>query len=80
MVKKGQQGHRLVVRGKAPKGSRLKIRLLRRGELVARKRMTTERRRYKARFRVEKAGRYRAVVTARKDGRKLRKRTKAVRV
>jgi predicted acyl esterase len=73
-------GKRLVVRGRAPKGSRLKIRLVRRGETVAKKRKKTERRRWVARFRVERAGRYRAVVTGRKGDRKMRARTKAVRV
>ena len=76
----GKSGKRLVVRGKAPKGSRLKVRLLRRGELLARKRKKTSRRRYVVRFRVERPGRYRAVVIAKKNGVKLRKRTKAVRI
>ena len=77
---KGKSGKRLVVRGKAPKGSRLKIRLLRKGELVARKRLKTERRRWRVRFRVQGTGRYRAVVKGRKGDRVMRTRTKRVRV
>ena len=73
-------GKRVVVRGQAPRGSLLKIRLLRRGKLVARKRMETERRRWVARFRVQRPGRYRAVVRARKGDRVMRTRTKLVRV
>jgi hypothetical protein len=78
-MSESRNGNRLVVRGRAPRGSRLKVRLLRRGEPVARKRKTTSRRRYVVRFRVERPGRYRAVVTAKKNGTKLRKRTRAVR-
>jgi hypothetical protein len=77
---KGTSGNRLVVRGKAPTGSRLKVRLLRKGELVARKRLTTERRRWRVRFRVQETGRYRAVIRARKGDRVMRTRTKVVRV
>jgi hypothetical protein len=77
---KRKGGKRLVVRGKAPKGSKLKVRLLRRGDLVAKKRKKIERRRWKVRFRVRQPGRYRAVVKARKGDLVLRKRTKVVRI
>ena len=79
-LSKSKNGKRLVVRGRAPKGSKLKVRLLRRGELVARKRKTTQRRRWKVRFRVQQTGRYRAVVKLRKGDQVMRKRTKVVRV
>jgi uncharacterized protein len=77
---KSKDGERLIVRGRAPKGSHLKIRLVRRGQTVARKRKTTTRRHWRARFRVEQPGRYRAIVRARKGDWTKRTRTRAVRV
>jgi hypothetical protein len=80
-LKKSRGGKRLVVRGRAPRGSRLKVRLVRRGgKTVAKRRFTTKRRRWVKRFRVERSGRYRAVVTGRKGDRVMRKRTRLVRI
>ncbi|HYH59924.1 MAG TPA: CocE/NonD family hydrolase [Thermoleophilaceae bacterium] len=80
LVKRGG-GKRLVVRGLAPKGTGLKVRLLRRGQAFKAKRVNTgARRRYVARFKVRKAGRYRAVVTTRKAAPKLTARSNRVRV
>jgi predicted acyl esterase len=79
-LSQGKSGKRVFVHIRAPKGSRLKVRVLRRGELVARKRMKTKRRRVVPRFRVQQGGRYRAVVKARKGDWTKRKRTKVVRV
>jgi predicted acyl esterase len=80
-LSQGKSGKRVFLHGRAPKGSRVKIRLLHRGELVARKRIkATKRRRWVRHFRVQKAGRYRAVVKARKGDRRMRKRTKVLRV
>jgi hypothetical protein len=81
-LSRGKSSKRLFVHIRAPKGSRLKIRLLRRGKLVAHKRIKakTKRRRSVVHFRVPRSGRYRAVVKARKGDRVMRARTKRVRV
>ena len=78
---KRDRGRRLVVRGSAPKGTRLKVRLLRGGKTVARKRTKAgPRGRFVARFRVRRAGRYRVIVTTQRAGRTVRVRTKVVRL
>jgi uncharacterized protein len=80
-LSKGKSSKRLFVHVKAPKGSRLKIRLLRKGKLVAKKRVKkTKRRKKVVHFRVHQRGRYRAVVKARKGDRVMRTHTKRVRV
>ena len=79
-IKKAKRGKRIVVRGKAPKGSRVKVQLRRAGKVVKTKRVKAKKGRYVARFKIKKAGRYRAVVRTKKSGRKLKKRTKTVRV
>jgi predicted acyl esterase len=77
--KGGKSGRLVVVRGRAPKSTRLKVRIVHRGETVKRKRKTTRRRRWVVRYRAHDAGRYRAVARARKGDWKKRKRTKRVR-
>jgi hypothetical protein len=47
---------------------------------LAKKRFTTVNRRWAKRFRVKRAGRYRAIVRGRKGDRKMRGRTKLVRI
>jgi hypothetical protein len=78
---KKRGGRVFVVRGRAPSGSRLKVRLLRGKKIVrARGIQAGPRSRFKTRFRVKKAGRYRGVVKTRIDGTKTRVRTKPRRV
>ena len=79
-LSQGKSGKRVFLHGRAPKGSRLKVRLFHRGELVARSASRPEAASLGGHFRAQKAGRYRAVVKARKGDRKMRKRTKVVRV
>ena len=79
-IRKGKSGKRVFVRGRAPKGSRLKIRLLHHGKTVGRKRKTIHRRHWHVHFPVEQKGRYHAVVRAKKGDWKKRKRTRVVRV
>jgi predicted acyl esterase len=80
-LSQGKSGKRVFLHVRAPKGSRVKMRVLHRGELVARKRIKkTKRRRWVRHFRVQEEGRYRAVVKARKGDLVLRKRTKVLRV
>ena len=80
-LSQGKSGKRVFLHvRRAPKGSRVKIRLFHRGELVLRKRIKTKRRRWVRHFRVQEAGRYRAVVRVRKGDLVLRKRTKVLRV
>jgi predicted acyl esterase len=71
---------RIAVRGRAPRGSRVTVRLRRGGLVRKTKRVRVRNGRYVARFKVQRAGRYRAVVRVKSDGRKLRKRTRTVRV
>ena len=69
-----------MVRGRAPKGKRVTVKLRRSGKTVRTKRVRARNGRYLIRFRVTKAGRYRAIVRTKRQGRVLRKRTRAVRV
>ncbi len=71
---------RIVVYGSAPQGVKIAVRLKRRGKVVRHRTRTTRVNAFRMTFRVKRAGRYRAVVTAKVDGKTLRARTKRLRV
>jgi hypothetical protein len=56
------------------------VRLRRAGKVRKTKRIRARNGRYVVRFKVQRVGRYRAVVRVKSKGRKLRKRTRTVRV
>ena len=66
--------------GSAPQGVKIHVRLRRKGKVVRRRTRTTRVNAFQLTFRVKRAGRYRAVVTAKVEGKTLRARTKRLRV
>jgi hypothetical protein len=78
IVRKGKR--RMVVYGDAPQGVRVKVRLQRGKRVVKTRRVKTKVNAFRITFRVKKAGRYRAVVQAKAGGKRLKARSKRVRV
>jgi len=81
-IVKKRRGRVLLVRGRAPVGSKLKVKLMRGKKKVvkAKRDRAGKRGRYKTRFRVKRAGRYRAKVRLRGGEERMRARTKRVRI
>jgi hypothetical protein len=71
---------KLVVYGDAPQGVRVTVRLRRGKRIVARRRVKTKVNAFRVTFRVHKRGRYRAEVKAKVKGKKLRARSRRIRV
>ena len=76
---RAQRRGRIIVSGAAPSGSRLTVKLRRRGRTVATRRVTARRGGYGVRFRVRRAGRYTALVTGTAEGRRVRVAGRAIR-